>query len=740
MDITYRPYIREDSFNTDYSLSRPVPVSEYTPKYLVTKEATDTPEENSVESSIDLSIQETPIEEYQSLVKKPIKKFTSKEEFKSIMTPIYERLLRQKGLNPTFAKALVAQDGLESAWGKKPSGLFNFGGIKGKGTVASTREVINGKDIRLNQEFKDFSSLEDYANYKINLLNNKRYRAFSGSVNDFASRVARGGYATDPKYQSVLHKMIQNSKLGGILKKLQEGGRIKDRWTDREDIESTQEWMTNWYNKRRHIINKNLWERSSLPKWLQSKTLGYHWLNDRLTSVDTYLYNSGPEEQEEYKQVVNGPLGKLLRYDISDKLMENKEGFYNPEDHYLVVKANSKVPVSEIAAHELAHSTNPYFIIDTIKEYEKRRPIHTIHVSQDDYLDNPAEIYSRLMQFRRHHNIDPTHVFTEKEIEELRDKQTQKIQYGYTFKNNNTGKKVAKVVDKIDFSIYPGSTKDWHLEDATMFRHYKSEGDPDLFNRYNDDFLLFLLNDVAKAPVKKNDNVKSAKLGGIIPKFQNSGKFIPSIEPPKQKSFDRANKNWQAPKTYSNLDLDIVQQQIGSFEGIKRHLSWYKDPNYAKNGLMLIGHGVSDKLLKEKAPDIYERSLKNELSLDDIKFIDKLAVDSEWQVVKDTAAKYNVDVNKLPENFQSALLHLKYMGAKIGGTLNLLSEYSDYNDPNLVNRWITEQTVFNKDTLRGNWLRYGYIRGLIDGTMPYEQSINKDLPEFQTKWMNYRRP
>ena len=226
MDITYRPYIREDSFNTDYSLSRPVPVSEYTPKYLVTKEAADTPEENSVESSIDLSIQETPIEEYQSLVKKPIKKFTSKEEFKSIMTPIYERLLRQKGLNPTFAKALVAQDGLESAWGKKPSGLFNFGGIKGKGTVASTREVINGKDIRLNQEFKDFSSLEDYANYKINLLNNKRYRAFSGSVNDFASRVARGGYATDPKYQSVLHKMIQNSKLGGIIPKFQNSGKF----------------------------------------------------------------------------------------------------------------------------------------------------------------------------------------------------------------------------------------------------------------------------------------------------------------------------------------------------------------------------------------------------------------------------------------------------------------------------------------------------------------------------------
>lgn len=621
MDITYRPYIREDSFNTDYSLSRPVPVSEYTPKYLVTKEATDTPEENSVESSIDLSIQETPIEEYQSLVKKPIKKFTSKEEFKSIMTPIYERLLRQKGLNPTFAKALVAQDGLESAWGKKPSGLFNFGGIKGKGTVASTREVINGKDIRLNQEFKDFSSLEDYANYKINLLNNKRYRAFSGSVNDFASRVARGGYATDPKYQSVLHKMIQNSKLGGILKKLQEGGRIKDRWTDREDIESTQEWMTNWYNKRRHIINKNLWERSSLPKWLQSKTLGYHWLNDRLTSVDTYLYNSGPEEQEEYKQVVNGPLGKLLRYDISDKLMENKEGFYNPKDHYLVVKANSKVPVSEIAAHELAHSTNPYFIIDTIKEYEKRRPIHTIHVSQDDYLDNPAEIYSRLMQFRRHHNIDPTHVFTEKEIEEFRDKQTQKIQYGYTFKNNNTGKRVAKVVDKIDYSMYPGSTKDWHLEDATMFRHYKSDGDPDLFNRYNDDFLLFLLNDVAKAPTKKNDKVKSTKFGGIIPKFQNSGKFYTIKQGDTLLNIAKKN-NLQLPQI---LKLNPSIQDPNKIQ-VGQHITLVPSTNQLYEQTNDLIH---DNLSKRKGPMFFQTDLEKDHKLN---FIPK---DSQFKDLKE---------------------------------------------------------------------------------------------------------
>lgn len=41
--------------------------------------------------------------------------FASKEDFKSTMLPIYEKVLSEKGINPIFAKSLVAQDGLESA-------------------------------------------------------------------------------------------------------------------------------------------------------------------------------------------------------------------------------------------------------------------------------------------------------------------------------------------------------------------------------------------------------------------------------------------------------------------------------------------------------------------------------------------------------------------------------------------------------------------------------------------------
>lgn len=144
--------------------------------------------------------------------------FSSKDDFKNTMLPIYEDILLSKGLDPGFAKSLVAQDGLESAWGSKPSGDNNFGGIKGKGSIKKTREVVNEKDIFINQEFKDFASLEDYAKYKINLLNSKRYKAFDGGLEDFSRRVSAGGYATDPKYKDVLDKVIRSVRKGGILK------------------------------------------------------------------------------------------------------------------------------------------------------------------------------------------------------------------------------------------------------------------------------------------------------------------------------------------------------------------------------------------------------------------------------------------------------------------------------------------------------------------------------------------
>lgn len=134
--------------------------------------------------------------------------FKDAKDFVSKMRPVYQEVLKEKGLDPNYADYLVAQSALESGWGKSQSGKNNFGGIKGKsGTVRTTQEFVNGKYVTIKDTFRDFKDLKDYANYHVNLLNSSRYKAFSG---DFISSVVRGGYATDPNYSAKLRSMYNS--------------------------------------------------------------------------------------------------------------------------------------------------------------------------------------------------------------------------------------------------------------------------------------------------------------------------------------------------------------------------------------------------------------------------------------------------------------------------------------------------------------------------------------------------
>ena len=173
------------------------------------------------------SKEETPIVESKESTPINIK---SKDEFIKTMTPAFENALKAKGLDTKYAKYLVAQSALESNWGKSQSGKFNFGGIKGKETIRKTREVINGKSIHVNDSFRDFKDINDYANYHVSLLNNKRYQAFSGG--DFIDRVVKGGYATDPNYKRALsnvYNQIAKAQVGMKIPKLQNAGELKAR-------------------------------------------------------------------------------------------------------------------------------------------------------------------------------------------------------------------------------------------------------------------------------------------------------------------------------------------------------------------------------------------------------------------------------------------------------------------------------------------------------------------------------
>ena len=90
-------------------------------------------------------------------------------------------------------------------------------------------EDISFIGVYINDSFRDFKDIDDYANYHVSLLNNKRYNAFTG---DFIDRVVKGGYATDPKYRQALsnvYNQIAKAQVGMKIPKLQNAGELKAR-------------------------------------------------------------------------------------------------------------------------------------------------------------------------------------------------------------------------------------------------------------------------------------------------------------------------------------------------------------------------------------------------------------------------------------------------------------------------------------------------------------------------------
>ena len=160
-------------------------------------------------------------------VKSEGKIYTSKQEFVKDMTAAYTKALAARGISIDYAKMLVAQDAIESNWGKSSlSKAFNFGGVKAvKGAPfveKETKEYSSKEGVhKTKSKFRRFNSLDDYVNYKISLLSGKRYQAFTGDPSQFYSRVKAGGYATDPNYVAKLTNMynspIFSAKQGGNI-------------------------------------------------------------------------------------------------------------------------------------------------------------------------------------------------------------------------------------------------------------------------------------------------------------------------------------------------------------------------------------------------------------------------------------------------------------------------------------------------------------------------------------------
>lgn len=367
----YKPATRE---LMDFSVSSPI--SGYRRRY--TEEAPD--EISEVTSDIELQI---PTSSFLSSplgveVRQPrivATEFEDKEQFVDTMSTLYEKELRRRGKDPNYARWLVAQDGLESSWGKKPAAANNFGGIKGRGTVRDTTEYIGGVKRRVKDSFRDFDSLEDYVEYKVGLLDGSRYKAFDGDYNGFAERVARGGYATAPNYSEALRRMVSSFQLGGLIE-------IKP--TDK-NVDLGKAFVNNWYWRRYGKIKENAKEDTGIP-----------WAGTRgLNMMRVHLLGAKPE--------VNP--GKVPEGQDTMFSKWQSKLYFKDDDYNLAIKEFTKV-------------SQPYYQTKKIERIQDK--LGKDFYSNGEGNDSPLDVYTELMNLRGEIHANPSKTYSKEEVEKLK--------------------------------------------------------------------------------------------------------------------------------------------------------------------------------------------------------------------------------------------------------------------------------------------------------------------------------
>lgn len=234
-----------DTPTIDYKdITNPVnPFSEYnfnttydTPQGLVVPaRVEDTVEETPV---IDNSIAEPVINNTvtsKPVIDKPVTKtanstwkspYTNRRQWTTELIDAYKRA----GItNDNAIRMLLAQDALESSWGKSAQGKYNFGnlttGAKWKGDYVTGNDK-NAKGEAIKQKFRSYNSMDEYAADKIQFL--KRLYDFdeNDDINKFVAKLTGSNkgkrrYAEATNYAKVLtgvYNGIPKGENGMIVK------------------------------------------------------------------------------------------------------------------------------------------------------------------------------------------------------------------------------------------------------------------------------------------------------------------------------------------------------------------------------------------------------------------------------------------------------------------------------------------------------------------------------------------
>ena len=243
-------------------------------------------------------------------------------------------------------------------------------------------------------------------------------------------------------------------KRGGIIK-FDSGGK-------KDAIEKGKEFVTNWLDNRTDKLAENL--RNAYP-WMPVTGS----LINNITKRELSLADANVESTP-----------------------QNVAGYYSPKDRKLVMEDSNDTLTS---VHEWAHaaSSKNSTILDTIKNIMSDRGQDLYfdkNTKPDKYLDDPREVYSRLMEFRymlEDMGINMNRKFSPNDVYNLIDTFTKNTYLDGKLKKDSNGE-----------HIFPNIKR-------TVDYRFKNN---DLLFRYDPYVVTELLNKVAKSSTK-NDIVKA---------------------------------------------------------------------------------------------------------------------------------------------------------------------------------------------------------------------------------------
>ena len=139
----------------------------------------------------------------------------ARDTYKSVRDILYNKY---RNYNDNLARYMTAQVMEESGWGQKPTGTYNYFGIKAKKnepfTEVLTTESIGGKEQKIKQNFRNYNSLEEGLSGYVDLLvNNYDILNHGNSIKDYARQLKSKGYATRDDYESRLEGVYNGKTL-----------------------------------------------------------------------------------------------------------------------------------------------------------------------------------------------------------------------------------------------------------------------------------------------------------------------------------------------------------------------------------------------------------------------------------------------------------------------------------------------------------------------------------------------